>query len=173
MIVCASPAYLATRGVPQAPGDLAHHDCLVFSDAPGSAEWRFADGSKAGRKIRISGRLWMNSLDALATAAKEGAGIVRVPSWQAEADLAAGHLVRLLADYEPAPAPLHLMFQPSRLASRRSGPSSIISLSGGAEPILSRADLRRTTVRFNIQFFGRARWPWYTKPLNQSHFVAP
>jgi DNA-binding transcriptional LysR family regulator len=40
-----------------------------------------------------------------------------VPSWQAEADLAAGHLVRLLADYQPAPVPLHLMFQPSRLAS--------------------------------------------------------
>ena len=39
----------------------------------------------------------MNSLDAPA-AAKKGAGIVRVPSWQAEADLAAGHLVRLLAD---------------------------------------------------------------------------
>ena len=117
MIVCASPAYLAARGAPQTPGDLAHHDCLVFSDVPGSAEWRFADGSKAGLKIRISGRLWMNSLEALAAAAKEGAGIVRVPSWQAEADLAAGHLVRLLADYEPAPTPLHLMFQPSRLAS--------------------------------------------------------
>ena len=117
MIVCASPGYLARRGTPDTPGDLAHHDCLVFSDAPGSAEWRFADDGKAGRKIRISGRLWMNSLDALATAAKEGAGIVRVPSWQAEADLAAGRLVRLLAEYEPAPVPLHLMFQPSRLAS--------------------------------------------------------
>jgi DNA-binding transcriptional LysR family regulator len=99
------------------PGDLAHHDCLVFSDTPGSAEWRFAGNGKAGRKIRISGRLWMNSLDALAAAAKEGAGIVRVPSWQAEADLAAGHLVRVLTDFEPAPVPLHLMFQPSRLAS--------------------------------------------------------
>ena len=117
MIVCASPGYLARRGTPEIPGDLTHHDCLVFSDAPGSAEWRFADDGKAGRKIRISGRLWMNSLDALAAAAKEGAGIVRVPSWQAEADLAAGRLVRLLADYEPAPVPLHLMFQPSRLAS--------------------------------------------------------
>jgi DNA-binding transcriptional LysR family regulator len=117
MIVCAAPAYLARRGVPEAPADLAHHDCLVFSDTPGSAEWRFADDSKAGRKIRISGRLWMNSLDALAAAAKEGAGIVRVPSWQAEADLAAGRLVRLLAEYEPAPVPLHLMFQPSRPAS--------------------------------------------------------
>ena len=59
----------------------------------------------------------MNSLDALAAAAKEGAGIVRVPSWQAEVDLAAGHLVRVLTDFEPAPVPLHLMFQPSRLAS--------------------------------------------------------
>jgi DNA-binding transcriptional LysR family regulator len=65
----------------------------------------------------MSGRLWMNSLEALATVAKEGAGIVRVPLWQIEADLAAGRLVRLLADYEPPPAPLHLMFQPSRLAS--------------------------------------------------------
>jgi hypothetical protein len=35
---------------------------------------------KAGRKIRISGRLWMNSLDGLGAAAMEGAGIVRVPS---------------------------------------------------------------------------------------------
>lgn len=59
----------------------------------------------------------MNGLGALAAVAKEGAGIVRVPSWQAETDLAAGRLVRLLADYEPAPVPLHLMFQPSRLAS--------------------------------------------------------
>jgi DNA-binding transcriptional LysR family regulator len=59
----------------------------------------------------------MNSLEALAVAARDGAHIVHVPSWQAEADLAAGHLVRLLADYEPAPVPLHLMFQPSRLTS--------------------------------------------------------
>ena len=37
----------------------------------------------------------MNSLDALPTAAKEGAGMARGPSWQAESDLAAGHLLRL------------------------------------------------------------------------------
>jgi DNA-binding transcriptional LysR family regulator len=117
MIVCAPPTYLERRGVPQAPRDLAGHDCLIFSNAPGSAEWRFAESMKADRKIRISGRLWMNSLDALATAAKEGAGIVRVPSWQVEADIRAGSLRRILADYEPPPTPLHLMFQPSRLAS--------------------------------------------------------
>ncbi|MCA6111782.1 LysR substrate-binding domain-containing protein [Bradyrhizobium cenepequi] len=85
----------------------------------GTAEWRFAESAKAGRKIRISGRLWMNSLDALAVAAKEGAGIVRVSSWQVEADIGAGGLRRILADYEPPPTPLHLVFQPSRLASAK------------------------------------------------------
>jgi DNA-binding transcriptional LysR family regulator len=117
MIVCASPEYLARRGEPRTPHDLAGHDCLVFSDSPGSAEWRFADGSKTGRKFRISGRLWMNSLDALVGAARDGTGIVRVPSWQVQSDLARGRLQRLLIDHEPAPTPLHLMLQPSRLAS--------------------------------------------------------
>ncbi|MGO8908033.1 MAG: LysR substrate-binding domain-containing protein [Bradyrhizobium sp.] len=117
MIVCASPAYLERRGVPQTPADLGHHDCLVFSDTPGIAEWRFKQGAGAQRRIRIAGRLWMNSLDALVSAAKEGAGIVRVPSWQVEADIAAGGLQRILRDHEPPPTPLHLLFQPSRLAS--------------------------------------------------------
>jgi DNA-binding transcriptional LysR family regulator len=72
---------------------------------------------KAGRKIRISGRLWMNGLEA--AVAKEGAGIVRGPPWQAEADLAAGRPVHLLVDGEAAPTPLHLMFQPPRLPSPR------------------------------------------------------
>jgi DNA-binding transcriptional LysR family regulator len=120
MIVCASPAYLERRGVPHEPGDLGRHDCLVFSDAPGIAGWRFKDGAKTERRIRISGRLWVNSLDALVSAAKEGAGLVRVPSWQVEADIAAGVLQRVLVDYEPRPTPLHLLFQPSRLTSPKS-----------------------------------------------------
>jgi DNA-binding transcriptional LysR family regulator len=117
MIHCASPAYLERRGIPNLPSDLSRHDCLVFSDAPGIAEWRFKESAKSERKIRISGRLWANSLDALVSAAKEGAGIVRVPSWQVEADIAAGRLQRILIDHEPSPTPIKLLFQPSRLAS--------------------------------------------------------
>ena len=119
MILCASPAYLERRGVPQTPVDLGRHDCLVFSDTPGIAEWRFKDGSKAERRIRMAGRLWVNSLDALVSAAREGAGIVRVPSWQVEADIATGALQRILPNYEPSPTALHLLFQPSRPASAK------------------------------------------------------
>jgi DNA-binding transcriptional LysR family regulator len=120
MIVCASPAYLERRGVPQLPADLGRHDCLAFSDTPGIADWRFKEGAKTERKIRISGRLWVNSLDALVSAAKAGAGIVRVPSWQIDTEIAAGDLQPILVNYAPPPAPLHLLFQPSRLTSPNS-----------------------------------------------------
>ena len=59
----------------------------------------------------------MNGLDAPVGAVRYGVGIVRVPSWQVVKDLAAGGLQYLLIDHEPAPTPLHLAFQPSRLAS--------------------------------------------------------
>ncbi|WGD52534.1 LysR family transcriptional regulator [Bradyrhizobium sp. CB1650] len=52
MIHCASPDYLARRGTPQAPSDLVRHDCLVFSDTPGVAIWRF--GAKSASRVRIS-----------------------------------------------------------------------------------------------------------------------
>jgi DNA-binding transcriptional LysR family regulator len=50
-------------------------------------------------------------------AAKEGAGLVRVPSWQVKGEITAGNLRRVLQDFEPPPAPLHLLSQSSRLAS--------------------------------------------------------
>jgi len=119
MIVCASSAYLERRGTPQSPADLQHHECLVFSGTPGAAVWRFGQDHEAEFRIRITGRIWANSLDALVTAAKLGSGIVRVPSWQVEADLAEGHLQRILISHEPAPTPLYLVFQPSRLPSTK------------------------------------------------------
>jgi DNA-binding transcriptional LysR family regulator len=133
----------------------------VFSDAPGSAEWRFAEDGKAGRKIRISGRLWMNSLDALAAAAKEGAGIVRVPSWQAEADLAAGHLVRLRAGA-------------GAITPDVSAVAAGFAEDQGLRRLPHRALARRRSVqraaresinRIIVQFLNRAKGLWYTKPL--------
>ncbi len=117
MIVCAAPDYLQRRGVPQAPSDLNGHDCLLFSDTPGSAEWRFAIDGKVKCKVRLSGSLWINSLDALVAAAKDGAGIVRVPSWQVAQDIAAGRLQPILTAYAPPPTPIHLLFPPSRVGS--------------------------------------------------------
>jgi len=61
----------------------------------------------------------MNSLDALAGAVRDGAGIVRLSSWLVQKDLATGRRQRLLIDHEAASTRLDLAFQPSRLASTK------------------------------------------------------
>jgi DNA-binding transcriptional LysR family regulator len=116
MVVCAAPAYLARRGTPRAPEDLRKHDCLVFSDAPGPVDWRFQSGTMRSR-ISVTGRLWMNSLDALVSASIEGAGIVRAPGWQVAAHIEAGRLRPVLEKYAPPATPVHVLFERAKLSS--------------------------------------------------------
>src|SRR5260221_7575624 len=40
LVVCAAPEYLEKRGEPGTPEDLSRHDCLVFAEVPGAAEWQ-------------------------------------------------------------------------------------------------------------------------------------
>jgi DNA-binding transcriptional LysR family regulator len=119
MIVCAAPGYLQRRGTPVTPADLADHDCLVFSDVAGGGEWRFRMPDGTSSTIRLDGRLWINSLDALVAAARDGAGLARVPSWQVADDIKAGTLTRVLAGYELPASAVHLIMPPARLGSPR------------------------------------------------------
>jgi hypothetical protein len=66
-----------------------------------------------------------------------------------------GDLARLLADYEPSPAPLEPLFRAfvDRLVALS---TAWIRLAHGPRPRIN---------RIAIQFFNRARSPWYTKPL--------
>ncbi|WP_342162575.1 LysR family transcriptional regulator [Methylobacterium sp. SD21] len=103
-ILVASPDYLAARGVPQKPGDLAAHDTILVQIRSGSLEWLF------GRtRVRLAPRLIVNEVEAALTAARAGRGIARVLSYQAAEDIAAGRLVRLLPGHEPPPVPVQLV----------------------------------------------------------------
>jgi DNA-binding transcriptional LysR family regulator len=117
-VVCATPAYLARRGTPQTPDDLAGHDCLVFADARDDAEWRF-EQSGGTHRIPIPGRLRTNSLDAVVSAALGGAGLARVPDWQVRGHIADGRLVRVLEAYERPAVPIHVIFGHRRLLAPR------------------------------------------------------
>jgi DNA-binding transcriptional LysR family regulator len=116
MVTCAAPAYLAQRGTPRTPDDLRKHDCLVFSDAPGPVDWRF-QSRETRTRVSVTGRLWMNSLDALVSAAIEGAGIVRAPAWQVAGHIESGHLRPVLDKYAPPATPVHLLFERVKLSS--------------------------------------------------------
>ncbi|MDF3936583.1 LysR family transcriptional regulator [Pseudomonas citronellolis] len=104
-VVCASPAYLAEHGEPQAPEDLAGHSCVSFVGLETASAWTFP----GAREVAIRARLSVSSAEAAVDAAVAGLGITRVLSYQAERELRAGRLLRLLKDFEPDPWPINLL----------------------------------------------------------------
>jgi DNA-binding transcriptional LysR family regulator len=107
-VVVASPAYLARRGVPRTPADLATHDTIFGMARSSAREWRFGP-PRRGSVVRLSPRLLVDDVEAQLQAAQAGRGIARVLSYQVSDELAAGSLVRLLQDFEPAPLPVQLV----------------------------------------------------------------
>jgi DNA-binding transcriptional LysR family regulator len=89
-ICVASPGYLAERGTPSDPDDLAEH-CLLTGSRP---RWPLRDGGS----VKVTGRLAANDLTILRTAALAGLGIAYLPHLYVRNDLAAGTLVQVLAD---------------------------------------------------------------------------
>lgn len=114
--VVASPDYLARRGTPLEPADLAEHDVILTTVVSASPEWRFEKQGKA-RAVRLEPRLRVNNVEAALAAMLAGRGIGRALSYQVAEDLAAGRLVRLLPDFEPPPLPVQLVAVGGRFMS--------------------------------------------------------
>jgi DNA-binding transcriptional LysR family regulator len=107
-VVVASPAYLARRGVPRTPPDLAAHDTIFGMARSPAREWRFGP-SPRGAVVRLSPRLLVDDVEAQLQAVRAGRGIARPLSYQVTDELAAGTLVRLLQNFEPAALPVQLV----------------------------------------------------------------
>lgn len=107
-ITCASPAYLAARGIPQTPADLAHHDCIGFERLGADSVWAFGD-AKGGQSVRIPSRFSVNTASGAIDAALAGAGIIRILSYQAASAIDEGRLVKVLAAFETDPHPVHVI----------------------------------------------------------------
>lgn len=108
-VVCASPTYLKTHGAPAKPDDLLSHDCLAYDGYALGSNWTFLSRGRT-LEIEVQSRLIVNSMEAAVVAAVEAAGIARVASYQIDALVEAGELVRLLEAFEPQPVPIHLMY---------------------------------------------------------------
>lgn len=116
-LVCASPAYLATAGLPASLKDLDAHDCIGLNAGSDGELWAFAkagERSTRTQSIRVRTRLSVNSAAASIDAALRGHGIIRARSYQVAAHIAAGRLARLLVDYEAPPIPVHVVFPADR-----------------------------------------------------------
>ena len=115
-VLCASPAYLNTREVPEKPADLATHDCVGYEGiipGTGGTNWEF--GSKGPLEIvPVPYRLIVNSVEAAASAAIAGAGVARMPWYLADRLVKSGLLVTLLEAYEPPLLPISFVYPSQR-----------------------------------------------------------
>jgi DNA-binding transcriptional LysR family regulator len=109
-VVCAAPAYLAEHGEPEAPEDLATHDCLLYSYLSTANVWRFAGPGGRDIPVAVNGRIRINNGIVLAEAAAAGQGIVLAPSFYVAPMLRDGRLVRILAGYRLPELGIHAVY---------------------------------------------------------------
>ncbi|MGF6596091.1 DNA-binding transcriptional LysR family regulator [Paraburkholderia sp. GAS448] len=113
IVLCASPEYLRRHGTPATLADLAKHNFIQYA---GVSAQELAPGADAGgAKVRPTGNMIVNHLEALRVVVLQGAGIAMLGTEVIGDDLTAGRLVPLLVDeLPPRELPIHVVY-----ASRR------------------------------------------------------
>lgn len=117
-VLCASPEYLAKHGVPRHPDDLLRHTIVAASGVTPRVEWKFGAVDDP-TTVRLRPRLTVTSNDAAIAAVVMGLGICRLLSYQVADELAAGRLKIVLADFEEAPWPVHLVHRESKFGASK------------------------------------------------------
>jgi DNA-binding transcriptional LysR family regulator len=113
-VVCASSTYLAARGTPATPADLAAHDCIGYSYSPQRQEWRFCEPDGREHPVAVTGRLSLNNGDAIRAAALRDAGLALLPTFIVGADLREGRLVSVLESFVPQNMSLNAVYPHAR-----------------------------------------------------------
>lgn len=102
-LLCASPAYLASRGRPATVQELAQHDCLLFRDRGQPYTTLRLEGPQGEESVHVSGAMGSNQSNVVAGWAQDGLGIALLSRWDVAQALAAGQLARVLPQHrQPA-----------------------------------------------------------------------
>lgn len=96
-MLVATPAWLARRGTPCTPDELAEHDLLAISDAPRT--WEFTNTAGVQR-INVNGPMMANSYATVRAAVLADMGIARLPLPLVADDLARGALLPVLNGFD-------------------------------------------------------------------------
>lgn len=115
-ILVASPDYLARRGAPASPPELAGHSVIAFTGLMPNREWRFLDGRKQA-SVDLNPRFEINDAAAAIQAAEAGHGITIALSYMVSRQIREGRLVQILDAFTQPPQPVHLVYPQARLVA--------------------------------------------------------
>ncbi|MCB8875923.1 LysR family transcriptional regulator [Acidisoma silvae] len=117
--VCAAPAYWDSRGRPQHPRDLAHHNCLFLTRPEFSeSSWTFIEQDHPFH-VRVSGNRTANDGSAIRAWSVAGAGVILNASFDVADDIDAGRLEPVLDDFTRNDVNLYAVQAHEGPASRR------------------------------------------------------
>lgn len=119
-VLCASPVYLASHGVPRTPADLQTHKCLqrtTMDHTSGQWQLQGPDGPEAFRFEQTS--FGSDLADMLIDATVGGLGIGLLPVAKALPDLRRGALVQVLPRYRLAAQNIHVAYPSAPYADAR------------------------------------------------------
>lgn len=118
-LVVATPAYLAARGLPRVPADLAGHAAVVYGkDIGGTGSWSFRQNSTEV-SVAVSGRLRVSAAEGVRAAVLADLGIAIASEWMFSPELASGQVRAVLADWELPEIDLWAVYPSGRLASAK------------------------------------------------------
>lgn len=114
LVAVATPDYFARNPPPQTPKDLTAHHCINLRMVTGGGlyAWEFERGGEDLR-VRVTGQVTFNSVNARLQAVLDGFGIAFLPEAAVKPYLATGELQLALDDWSQPIAGLHLYY-PSR-----------------------------------------------------------
>ncbi len=118
-VLCAAPEYLARRGTPEAPRDLARHDCLLLR-FPGSPQFRWSfDFRGEAAAVLVEGPLDADDGDVLTQWALDGLGLVMKPLFEVAPYIAGGRLVEVMPEARPQSMTLGVLYPTRRMLPPR------------------------------------------------------
>ena len=107
--MCASPHYLAQKGTPKSPNELAQHTCLTFPFSGFDQNWHFRKKVEGPEQqaslnntvsVAIDSPIVINNGLALKQCALDDAGIVLLSNWLVDDAIEDGRLQNLFPGYQ-------------------------------------------------------------------------
>jgi len=118
IVMCASPAYLATWGIPEHPSDLKNHKLLHYT-FDGINSWKVINKDNEEIVTSIEAKILANNGDFLKQMAVTGHGILIAPTFILWEALNKGDLILILPEYIVPAINAYAVYPKTRYLSQR------------------------------------------------------
>jgi DNA-binding transcriptional LysR family regulator len=109
-VAIASFSYVAQRGRPETPTDLARHACIIRSSAQDARAWKFHGRDGTIHRVPVESTLEADNAHVTMQAMLAGMGIAVIPFYHVREAVEAGRAEIVLDDFALAPVPAYAVW---------------------------------------------------------------